>query len=242
MEHKQIVIQLHQLADFLAGKRFIKFFESNDSQFNVDVAPIYSKLRDDLSYACLPLMEPHIKDDYKQNRLITAKHLTCGITHIVDLAHKISKRYNITVTKKEKLFIVKCGDDPQKTINKTFGCLSLNCLCQSISLIDRPTMPLYSGVISHFISNFGCYVSAVSSLRLTHQNDKYTKMLRAIIENKGAEYFTSGYPMDLLVHDAIAANNDVNSLYVRVLKNHCSTIAVSYKPILDDTYTDYRLI
>jgi len=242
MTHKQIVIQLHQLADFLAGKRFIKFFESNDSQFDIDAAQIYSKLRADLSYACLPLMKPHIKDDYKQDRLITAKHLTCGISHIVDLAHKISKRYNISVTKKEKQFVVKCDDDLQKAIVRSFGYLSLGSLCQSISLIDRPTMPLYSGVINHFISNFGCYVSAVTSLRLLDNNDKYTKMLRSIIANKGVEYFTSGYPLDLLVHDAIAANSDINSLYVRVLKSHCSTITFFCKPDIDDTYTDYKLI
>ncbi|NLC22067.1 MAG: hypothetical protein GX771_09195 [Halomonadaceae bacterium] len=204
---KDTTIFLGTIASLLRTRNFARWYASNESRFPWAGEPLAKRLRHDLMYQVNQCLDR----DYR--RLTEIDRLREIARLCEELVEPLEEKGLVKNTKKEKTFRFPRDVDPSQMI---FEFLSRR---DTVGMIkDLPGSFYVWNVISSLI----IYARA----RDTLVNPTGNVQLERLLTEMGEEYLLSGYPHDLLSHDAHAIRSSVPVKALIVRNAYCSTFLV----------------
>ncbi len=228
-ELSQVALYLHRIASFIDCGHFIKLLFASAHRFNPSAKPeLVNKLRHDFLYQLeqgLPLAVSRDMRPLSQwNQDQTIKALRVTATSMRDLAHEIVAKHSaIKLMKKDMAFRVEQGKD---AFDVAYALFNQYEAAKALSPLTRQLMPfvtLRSSYQRNTAYSLSTLMEAWRTLLYQTGNKKFDALLKTLLM-KDADYFTNGYPHDLLVYDAaIVRDADGQSVCIAVKDDYCST-------------------
>jgi hypothetical protein len=200
--------RLHKIASFLETKHWDKVVTGRHSVFGEHLDTLFDKLEDALNYQVVQVLDMRWPEAAKVGVLTTSKELPAKIRELADSLELKSGREIPAVNKKVSL---PRGSKPEQLAGL---------------LLDRAeTRNLNTSIVSNFppgadcgfyvrnaVDSLSCYVEALHTIANGVPDKPW---FNAILEStlKNPEYYTNGYPHDILVHDVRDISSKDNQPY-----------------------------
>lgn len=203
---KRTAIFLSQVREIIRSKRFLSWFDSQESRFDWASESVFGKLRKDLMFQVKQAMPDRETRDASDREQIAALS-----EHCLSLVQWIEENFpEAKPLKKEKQFKVPKGerftDHLYEFLSRTYHS----------GLVKDTTGDFY---LWNAVEALILYTRARDTLDNPVPNPAFEKVLSGLTE----QYMLQGYPNDLLAHDAhdLRTGQAVTALIMQ--KGYCST-------------------
>ena len=231
MNHSNDIINLPALANLLTQQRFHNwlFKPLNHSCHNLaKVNGIHEKVLRNFTYQFSQSTHLYGARDMNHSDQLFCMAVTLQ-SWLRENPHEMPKKYTA--------FKVPSGESFEQVLFKTYTFEKFVNWLEQVKKEINPnsyTMPYprYLSDVMNGVSSLCKYVAARETLTQPSGMDFFDKTVKQIIEKNTVEYFTSGYPEDLLAHDKNVFANLTNQTRWTFKNDYCST------HMLDDSYKD----
>lgn len=220
-EIREAVVYFYQLGNLLADKRFHAwFFDNNDSRFTWATPAVFDKLRAD----CMLTVRTSLPYVSNQRRPEGVQAVIALSDVCIEAAANAAEHYALRITQKEQRITFSRGADVAGIIRALLmnaaPATALKAVCRpqfDVDLVRR-----YAGLPDAIVA-LSYFARAHGTLSLSTGVPAF----EAILAGVTTEWVTSGYPHDLLVHDACCFANTAKPVIAWLYREeYCSTWVV----------------